>query len=71
MNNDTPVYVLGTGLSHNGSAVLLKNGKVAFAIEKERITRKKHEGGNDNAAIEYCLRAKLAGVDPTREDAPP
>jgi carbamoyltransferase len=58
MSKKKPVYVLGTGLSHNGSAVLLKDGSVAFAIEKERVSRKKHEGGNDNAAIEYCLQAE-------------
>ena len=52
---EQPIYVLGTGLSHNGSAVLLKDGKVCVAIEKERITRIKHAGGNDNAAIQYCL----------------
>lgn len=50
-----PIYVLGTGLSHNGSAVLLKDGKVEVAIEKERLTRIKHDGGNDTQAIEYCL----------------
>lgn len=55
-----PIYVLGTGLSHNGSAVLLKDGRVCVAIEKERITRIKHDGGNDNAAIQYCLDA--AGI---------
>jgi carbamoyltransferase len=32
-----PLYVLGTGLSHNGSAVLLKDGKVCVGIEKERL----------------------------------
>ncbi|ASS50680.1 MAG: hypothetical protein A3D31_14055 [Candidatus Fluviicola riflensis] len=53
-----PIYVLGTGLSHNGSAVLLKDGKVCVAIEKERITRIKHDGGNDSAAITYCLEAE-------------
>lgn len=52
------IYVLGTGLSHNGSAVLLKNGQVAVAIEKERISRIKHDGGNDNLAIQYCLDAE-------------
>jgi len=52
---EQPIYVLGTGLSHNGSAVLLKDGKVCVAIEKERITRIKHAGGNDNTAIQYCL----------------
>lgn len=53
-----PIYVLGTGLSHNGSAVLLKDGKVCVAIEKERITRIKHDGGNDTLAIQYCLDAE-------------
>jgi carbamoyltransferase len=53
-----PLYVLGTGLSHNGSAVLLKDGIVCVAIEKERITRIKHDGGNDTDAIQYCLDAE-------------
>src|SRR5687767_4824927 len=53
-----PVYVLGTGLSHDGSACLLKDGRIAVAIEKERLTRVKHDGGNDTAAIEYCLDAE-------------
>lgn len=53
-----PVYVLGTGLSHDGSAVLLKDGKICVGIEKERITRRKHDGGNDSAAIRYCLEAE-------------
>ncbi|GGF15955.1 carbamoyltransferase family protein [Flavobacterium limi] len=55
---NSPVYVLGTGLSHNGSAVLLKNGRVCVGIEKERLTRIKHDGGNDNLAIQYCLDAE-------------
>jgi carbamoyltransferase len=53
-----PIYVLGTGLSHDGSACLLKDGRVRFAIEKERVTRKKHDGGNDLAAIQYLLDAE-------------
>jgi carbamoyltransferase len=57
----TPTYVLGTGLSHDGSACLLKDGRIAVAIEKERLTRVKHDGGNDTAAIEYCLAAE--GID--------
>jgi len=52
------IYILGTGLSHNGSAVLLKNGRVCVAIEKERLTRIKHDGGNDTLAIQYCLDAE-------------
>ncbi len=53
--------MLGTGLSHDGSACLLKDGRVAVAIEKERITRVKHDGGNDTLAVRYCLDA--AGIE--------
>jgi len=55
-----PIYVLGTGLSHDGSACILKDGKLIVAIEKERLTRKKHDGGNDRLAVDYCLEA--AGI---------
>lgn len=58
-----PVYVLGTGLSHDGSAVLLKDGEICVAIEKERITRNKHDGGNDTLAIQYCLDAEGITLD--------
>ena len=30
---------------HNGGAVLLKDGQSGFAIEEERLTRKKYDGG--------------------------
>lgn len=53
-----PIYILGTGLSHNGSAVLLKDGRVCVGIEKERLSRIKHDGGNDTLAIQYCLDAE-------------
>lgn len=53
-----PTYVLGTGLSHNGSACLLKDGKIVVAIEKERVTRIKNDGFNDVDAINYCLEAE-------------
>jgi carbamoyltransferase len=56
-------YVLGTGLSHDGSACLLKDGEICVAIEKERITRLKHDGGNDSAAITYCLDAAGITID--------
>lgn len=50
-----PVYVLGTGISHDGSSCLLKDGKIIVAIEKERLTRIKHDGGNDSLTVQYCL----------------
>lgn len=53
-----PVYVLGTAVSHDGSTCLLKDGRITVAIEKERISRIKHDGGNDTDAIQYCLDAE-------------
>ena len=61
-----PNYILGTGLSHDGSVCILKDGKIAVAIEKERLTRIKHDGGNDMVAVQYCLDAlklKLTDID--------
>jgi predicted NodU family carbamoyl transferase len=57
-----PTYVLGTHTSHNGSSCLLKDGKVEVAIEKERLTGVKHDGGNDNATVQYCLKAAGIGL---------
>lgn len=58
-----PTYVLGTGLSHDGSACLLKDGEICVAIEKERLTRVKHDGGNDRDAVAYCLDAEGITID--------
>jgi len=55
-----PVYVLGTGLSHNGSSCLLEDGKILVAAEKERLTQKKNDGGNDAFTVQYCLN--VAGI---------
>ncbi len=55
-----PVYILGTGLSHDGSTCLMKDGEIVVAIEKERLSRKKHDGGNDFLTVQYCLDA--AGI---------
>src|SRR2546429_154840 len=49
------MYVLGAGLSHDGSVCLLADGKIVMAIEKERLTRKKHDGRNDRVAMQYVL----------------
>jgi len=58
-----PVYVLGTGLSHDGSSCLLKDGNILVAIEKERLTRIKHDGGNDSLTVQYCLDAAGITID--------
>lgn len=52
---NSPVYVIGTGLSHDSSVCLLANGKVVLGIEKERLTRRKHDRGNDRLAMQYVL----------------
>lgn len=46
---------MGTGLSHDGSSCLLKDGRIICAIEKERLSRIKHDGGNDALTVQYCL----------------
>lgn len=57
------IYILGTATSHNGSACLLKDGEIIIAIEKERITRNKADGQNDNLAIQYCLDSAGIRID--------
>lgn len=58
-----PIYVLGTGLSHDGSSCLLKDGRIVAAIEKERLTRRKHDGMNDAETIRYCLEAEQIRIE--------
>ena len=50
-----PTYCLGVSISHNGAAALLRDGEVVAAIEKERVTRVKHAGGDETPAVQYCL----------------
>lgn len=52
-----PIYILGTGLSHNGSTCLMKDGEIIVSIEKERLTGIKNDGLNDNLTVKYCLDA--------------
>jgi len=62
-----PHYVLGLNTyDHDVSACLLRDGVVAVAIAKERITREKHASGFYKEVIDYCLDAegiKLDDVD--------
>src|SRR5947208_328704 len=52
-------YVLGLNTyDHDVSACLLKDGVIAFAIAKERITREKHASGFYEEVIDYCLDAE-------------
>ena len=58
------VYVLGLNTyDHDVSACLLRDGAIAFAIAKERITREKHASGFYKEVIDYCLDAEGITLD--------
>jgi carbamoyltransferase len=49
------VYVLGLNTcDHDVSACLLRDGEIAFAIAKERITREKHASDIGRVPTEWC-----------------
>jgi carbamoyltransferase len=59
-----PTYVLGLNTyDHDVSACLLRDGAIAFAIAKERITRVKHASGFYKEVIDYCLQAEGITLD--------
>ena len=45
MPDKKPVWIAGIARGHNGGVCLLKDGEVVFAIEEERLTRHKYDGG--------------------------
>jgi carbamoyltransferase len=58
------VYVLGiNAYDHDVSACLLRDGAIAFAVNKERITRKKHAAGFFQEVVDYCLDAEGISLD--------
>jgi carbamoyltransferase len=57
-------YVLGiNAYDHDVSACLLRNGEIAYAIAKERITREKHATGFHQEVVDYCLKAEGISLD--------
>ncbi|HEX7562283.1 MAG TPA: carbamoyltransferase C-terminal domain-containing protein [Bradyrhizobium sp.] len=57
-------YILGiNAYDHDVSACLLRDGEIAYAIEKERITRQKHASGFFQEAVDYCLKAEGITLD--------
>lgn len=57
-------YVLGiNAYDHDVSACLLRDGEIAFAISKERITRRKHDTGFYGKVVHYCLAAEGISLD--------
>jgi carbamoyltransferase len=58
------IYILGiNAYDHDVSACLLRDGAIAFAIAKERLTREKHDTGFYAEAIDYCLEAEGITLD--------
>jgi carbamoyltransferase len=54
-----PSYILGiNAYDHDVAACLLRDGEVAYAIAKERITREKHASGFFQEAVDYVLDAE-------------
>lgn len=50
-------YILGFNGSHDGSAALVKNGRLIGTATKERLSRKKKDGnGNDPLVIHHLLQ---------------
>ena len=57
-------YILGiNAYDHDVSACLLRDGEIAYAIRKERITRQKHASGFFQEAVDYCLKAEGITLD--------
>jgi carbamoyltransferase len=57
-------YILGiNAYDHDVSACLLRDGEIAFAIMKERITREKHASGFHKEAVDYVLNAEGITLD--------
>jgi carbamoyltransferase len=58
------IYVLGiNAYDHDVAACLLRDGEIAFAVEKERITRKKHATGFFQEVVDYVLAAEGITLD--------
>ncbi len=59
--------ILGIGgYSHDSAAALVVDGQVVAAVEEERLTRVKHQGGVPKKAVAYCL--ETAGLKPDDVD---
>ncbi len=55
------MYILGISCYyHDAAACILKDGELIAAAAEERFSRKKHDSGFPNLAIDFCLEA--AGI---------
>lgn len=59
-----PTYILGiNAYDHDVSAALLRDGEIVCAINKERLTRVKHDTGFYSSPVAYCLLAEGITLD--------
>jgi carbamoyltransferase len=57
------INILGiSAFYHDSAACLVSDGKIIAAAQEERFTRKKHDAGFPQKAIEYCLNAGSISV---------
>lgn len=59
---DTP-YILGIWDGHDAGAALIRDNTILFAVNEERLSRRKLEIGFPSRAIEVCL--KQSGISPS------
>jgi carbamoyltransferase len=48
---------------HDSAACLVKDGEIIAAAQEERFTRKKHDAGFPQNAVDYCLKEGRIGID--------
>ncbi len=54
--------ILGIHDGHNASICLVEDGKIAFAIQEERLTSEKNKGGFPFRSIEFMLKHLHLGI---------
>jgi carbamoyltransferase len=52
------MYVLGFNSTHDASVALLRDGRILWALEEERLSRRKHHHGFPELALRFVLRAE-------------
>lgn len=58
------MHILGINAFHpDASVAILKDGKLVFAVEEERLNRIKHSAGFPHRAVRYCLEKSDVNLD--------
>jgi len=54
-----PYNILGIHPGHNGSAALVSDGKLAYYLEEERLSRSKRDGNPFRVMVDICSKYKV------------